>query len=229
VKHIEANNEINRVKGSMKSLVSQALDRTMFEFKISGAHLSRQSGVSQSQLSQFRTGKVDISTSNFVKIVRALPDQARRYYLNLVFNLTWDTALLPTMPATEMAGVRNLASSNSKSAASRSESGLVQFISIWLERNRVTKMEFELAIQQRTNLTVAKLQEILAGRMPSDTELGYLGMVLRDDNDQPFEFEYLQAICHQNPPHPNHPSSSDQAPQNQENKPQNGDCKPHPN
>jgi DNA-binding Xre family transcriptional regulator len=212
----------------MKSLVSQALDRTMFEFKISGAQLSRQSGVSQSQLSQFRTGKVDISTSNFVKIIRALPDEARRYYLSLVFNVAWDAALLQAMPA-EIAGLTN----NAERLGQRSpESALVKFIRAWLERNQVTMMEFELAIQQRTNLSLAKLREIIAGRIPTETELGYLGMVLRDDHNQPFEFEYLKAICEHNsldaldsidPP------NSRQKRKDKKNNPQNGDCSPQPN
>ncbi|AFY71352.1 hypothetical protein Pse7367_3103 [Thalassoporum mexicanum PCC 7367] len=228
----------------MKSLVSQALDRTMFEFKISGAQLSRQSGVSQSQLSQFRTGKVDISTSNFVKIVRALPDEARRYYLSLVFNVGWESALLQGMPA-EVASNR-LASSGMNEGRPESASALVQFIRAWLERNQVTMMEFELAIQQRTNLTLAKLKEIVAGRMPTETELGYLGMVLRDDRNQPFEFEYLKAICEQNSiPSANSTNSSNpgnassgqsrnspnspNSPNSKENDPQNGDCSPQPN
>jgi DNA-binding Xre family transcriptional regulator len=228
VKQVEANNEIDRVKGSMKSLVSQALDRTMFEFKISGAQLSRQSGVSQSQLSQFRTGKVDISTSNFVKIVRALPDEARRYYLSLVFNVAWDSGLLQAMPA-EIGGANSSTGNNynAENPGQRSpESALVKFIRAWLERNQVTMMEFELAIQQRTNLSLAKLREIIAGRIPTETELGYLGMVLRDEHNQPFEFEYLKAICDQNSVDP---KNSGQKRKDKKNNPQNGDCSPQPN
>ncbi|MBW4600916.1 MAG: helix-turn-helix domain-containing protein [Calothrix sp. FI2-JRJ7] len=62
----------------------------MSEFHISGAELSRQSGVSYQQISKFRGGN-EISRANFVKIVNALPEQARRWYLSLVFNVTLDS------------------------------------------------------------------------------------------------------------------------------------------
>lgn len=67
-----------------------ALRLIMSEFHVSGAELSRKSGVSYQQISKFRGGN-EISRANFVKIVNALPEQARRYYLSLVFNVTFDS------------------------------------------------------------------------------------------------------------------------------------------
>lgn len=66
------------------------LRQIMSDFHISGAELSRQSGVSYQQISKFRGGN-EISRANFVKIVKALPEKARRVYLNLVFDLTFDS------------------------------------------------------------------------------------------------------------------------------------------
>jgi transcriptional regulator with XRE-family HTH domain len=65
------------------------LRQIMSEFNISGAELSRQSGVSYQQISKFRGGN-EISRANFVKIVNALPEKARLWYLSLVFNVNAD-------------------------------------------------------------------------------------------------------------------------------------------
>lgn len=66
------------------------LRRLMSEFHLSGAELSRQSGVSYQQISKFRGGN-EISRANFVKIIKALPEKARRWYLSLVFDVTLDS------------------------------------------------------------------------------------------------------------------------------------------
>lgn len=63
-----------------------ALRRIMSEFHLSGAELSRRSGVSYQQISKFRGGN-EISRSNFVKIIKALPEKAKRWYLILVFDV----------------------------------------------------------------------------------------------------------------------------------------------
>jgi hypothetical protein len=65
------------------------LRQIMSEFNISGAELSRQSGVSYQQISKFRGGN-EISRVNFVKIINALPEKARLWYLSLVFNVNAD-------------------------------------------------------------------------------------------------------------------------------------------
>jgi predicted transcriptional regulator len=66
------------------------LRKIMSEFHISGAELSRQSGVSYQQISKFRGGN-EISRANFVKIVKALPERARCWYLSLVFDVTFNS------------------------------------------------------------------------------------------------------------------------------------------
>ena len=65
------------------------LRRIMSEFHLSGAELSRQSGVSYQQISKFRGGN-EISRVNFVKIIKALPEKARRWYLSLIFDVACD-------------------------------------------------------------------------------------------------------------------------------------------
>jgi len=65
----------------------EALRRTMFEFRISGAKLARETGVNQSQISEFKNGGDSISVANLHKIIHALQDDERAYFLALVGDL----------------------------------------------------------------------------------------------------------------------------------------------
>jgi transcriptional regulator with XRE-family HTH domain len=62
---------------------AEALRQTMFKYRLTGADLARMSGVSISQVNQFKNGKRDIATSNFQKIIEALPDEAKMHFLQL--------------------------------------------------------------------------------------------------------------------------------------------------
>jgi transcriptional regulator with XRE-family HTH domain len=63
---------------------SQAFKRTLFEFGITGAELSRMSGVSPQQISAFRNGKQGVSTDTLQKLLEALDPKARAYFYQLV-------------------------------------------------------------------------------------------------------------------------------------------------
>lgn len=56
----------------------------MFEFELTGAELSRQSGVSQRQISEFKNGDREMRTDSLKKILDVMPEKARQYYFSLV-------------------------------------------------------------------------------------------------------------------------------------------------
>jgi transcriptional regulator with XRE-family HTH domain len=58
----------------------EAFDQTLKKFDIRGAELARETGVSGRQISQFRHGKIDLSSSTLFKLLRALPPEAREHF-----------------------------------------------------------------------------------------------------------------------------------------------------
>jgi hypothetical protein len=77
----------------------------------------------------------------------------------------------------------------------RQQTPIAAFIQMFLDREVVSVMEFELTIQQRSNLGVGALREIMASqRNPTDQELFEMGTVLRNRDNLPYDFEYLQAV-----------------------------------
>ena len=65
----------------------EALRQTLFEFRLSAAQLARDTGLTKAQISLFKNGERDLTTQSWVKLVRALPVEARLYYLDLLFGL----------------------------------------------------------------------------------------------------------------------------------------------
>lgn len=65
----------------------EALRRTLFEFKLSGAQVAREANLTESQISDFKLGKKDLNTESWMKMISGLPSEARCYYLDLVFNV----------------------------------------------------------------------------------------------------------------------------------------------
>lgn len=63
---------------------SEAFKRTLFEFGITGAELSRKSGVSTQQISYFKNGRQGLSTDTLQKLLESLEPQARAYFYRLV-------------------------------------------------------------------------------------------------------------------------------------------------
>lgn len=63
---------------------SEAFKRTLFEFDITGAELSRMSGVSTQQISAFKNGRQGLSTDTLQKLLEALQPKARAYFYRLV-------------------------------------------------------------------------------------------------------------------------------------------------
>jgi transcriptional regulator with XRE-family HTH domain len=58
----------------------EAFDQTLKKFDIRGAELARETGVSDRQISQFRHGKIDLSSATLFKLLRALPPEAREFF-----------------------------------------------------------------------------------------------------------------------------------------------------
>jgi hypothetical protein len=59
----------------------QALDDTLHAFRISGAQIAKQAGLTPSQLSKFKTGKSELRSDNLIDLINALPQEARMHYL----------------------------------------------------------------------------------------------------------------------------------------------------
>jgi transcriptional regulator with XRE-family HTH domain len=64
---------------------AKALKLTMDEFGITGSQLSKISGVSQTQISEFLNGYRTVTSKNLEKIMQSLPMVARYYFLDLAY------------------------------------------------------------------------------------------------------------------------------------------------
>ncbi len=92
---------------------SKALDRTLKQFEITGKWLANESGVSQRMISSFRRGQQSIYTDSLEKILSALPDEAQKYFHELVLGQAIEARypsaldLIEDMESTELAELLN--------------------------------------------------------------------------------------------------------------------------
>lgn len=148
------------------SRATTELNRLMHSHEISVTWLSDQSGVSKSQISNFKNGKLNrLAGENLVALIRALPPVARWEYIESVFLKEMDE---PT--------------------------GFHAFLKEWQSRESVSDYEFIVALQQRTPMSSESIRSILSGRRPDDTELGFLGTVIRQPNGEVYTYEELLKI-----------------------------------
>ncbi|MCH2232169.1 MAG: helix-turn-helix transcriptional regulator [Crocinitomicaceae bacterium] len=63
--------------------ISNAFDKTLRKYGISGAWLSRQTGLTPSMISNFRNGK-RVYTDTLQKLLIAIPVEAREYFYSLL-------------------------------------------------------------------------------------------------------------------------------------------------
>lgn len=73
---------------------SEAFQETMFRFKLKGTDLAEQSGLTPTQISDFRHGK-NLRIDSVEKLLDAMPKDARLYMLGLVANEDTDSVPLP--------------------------------------------------------------------------------------------------------------------------------------
>ncbi len=73
---------------------SEAFQETMFRFKLKGTDLAEQSGLTPTQISDFRNGK-NLRIDSVEKLLDAMPRDARLYMLQLVANEDTDRVPLP--------------------------------------------------------------------------------------------------------------------------------------
>ncbi len=72
---------------SGQNVVSEALRRTIFEYRLAGKSLAEESGLSERQISQFKNGHTDMLSSSLLKLVEAMPQDARSYFLENAFGV----------------------------------------------------------------------------------------------------------------------------------------------
>lgn len=65
---------------------ANALKHTMTEFGLTGAELASRSGVGKNTISAFRQGRQSLSVSNLEKVLGAMPEEARLYFLSQLRN-----------------------------------------------------------------------------------------------------------------------------------------------
>ncbi len=70
----------------------EAFQETMFRFKLKGADLAERSGLTPTQVSDFRNGK-NLRIDSVEKLLKAMPEEARLYMLQLV--ASEDTSSVP--------------------------------------------------------------------------------------------------------------------------------------
>jgi len=58
----------------------KALDYTLDKFQLQAKTLAAKVGINPAQLSRYRNGKADLYGETLLKIVRALPPEAKGYY-----------------------------------------------------------------------------------------------------------------------------------------------------
>jgi predicted transcriptional regulator len=69
------------MNSSMK--FSTAFREAMFRYELRGSDLSKRSGVSNAQISKFKSGQ-NINVTTMEKLLAAMPQEAREYMLTLV-------------------------------------------------------------------------------------------------------------------------------------------------
>jgi|GEM_PF-6314319 len=152
----------------------KALRRVMDDCDLTGKHLSEISGVPKQQISKFLNGK-EISRRNFSKIVRTLDLQARRRYLDAVFDLKLCLGEQPISP-------------------------FAAFVQQWQEREGISDLELAVLVWERTDLSLRSLWKIIVeGQQPTEGELSEFGIILRDNLNQPYTLDELVAASEGKP------------------------------
>lgn len=72
---------------STQNAASEALRRTIFEYRLEGKALAAESGLSQRQISQFKNGHTDLLSSSLIRLVEAMPQDARSYFVENAFGI----------------------------------------------------------------------------------------------------------------------------------------------
>lgn len=62
----------------------QALNLTIEEFKLTGVQIARHSGIGENQISNYRTGKRDLTVASLECIISSLPIEAKLFFYSLV-------------------------------------------------------------------------------------------------------------------------------------------------
>jgi transcriptional regulator with XRE-family HTH domain len=63
------------------------LSQVMQRHELTGTQLAHASGLSEAQISNFKTGRKSLATESLIKLIMALPHSARVEFLEAAFNL----------------------------------------------------------------------------------------------------------------------------------------------
>ena len=76
---------------------SKAFDQTLVEFDLNARDIANESGVAEASISRFRSGKKDITTSSFGKLLSALPTDAQQHLCFKLLVKDMDQSAMATM------------------------------------------------------------------------------------------------------------------------------------
>lgn len=161
-----------------------ALHKTLKDFKLKANELAALSGVPAEDISRFRHKRKDMYVANLAKIVAALPEDARFYFLGL-WSRGDEVALMPSPKVQD---------SGTPYKVDVPPSPFAAFVWEWLSRNRIPAKHLEAQLESMYNFSAKSFREILGGRRPTDLELGYLGSILRTAEGHVLALNELQNI-----------------------------------
>ena len=76
---------------------NHALDKILRDYGVSGKWLSKQTGISETMISQFRTGRRDTTTNTLNKLLQPLPFEAKEEFFSLLLGQQLPPAKLPAL------------------------------------------------------------------------------------------------------------------------------------
>ncbi|AFY72056.1 hypothetical protein Pse7367_3833 (plasmid) [Thalassoporum mexicanum PCC 7367] len=141
----------------------EILSLVMQRHELTGTQMAHQSGLSEAQISNFKTGRKSLATESLIKLIMALPNDARVEFLEAAFDL-------PDLGYAYLKRPRPFTA----------------FLLWWLNEFDVTLRDLQKKALIYTNFEIEQLDDLLHNRRdPTDTELlGFSIIMAQIDPDQ---------------------------------------------
>jgi transcriptional regulator with XRE-family HTH domain len=160
----------------------EVLSLVMQRYELTGTQLAHNSGLSEAQISNFKTGRKSLATESLIKLIMALPDYARVQFLEDVFDL-------PDLSQAYLDRPRPFTA----------------FLLWWLNEMDVSLRDLQKQALVFTPLEIEQLDQLLHNRRePTDSELlGFSVIMAQLDPEHPERYatEKLIAIRDCNVPY----------------------------